>query len=327
MVAMVLVFACSNETGVEAAEPAGSNTDEPAPAEDTTSDPSPYVVDDTAAVEAPELSPAQVGEAIEAAIAAIRGMNPNDIADAYESVWALRDDGVCPYYYPEYLELYDQYIWYDSCTASSGATFDGYGYYTAYHDYVGSYYTYDRYFSLYGSPVNLTLPNGETLTGSGTAYTYDIDYWGYGYRASNATIQGTWRWDGATWADSWLGDGVSIDIEFTGTQYLSGATYTSINGSLADINEQITAVNFDRLYLMNEAAGTSCSAEPGGTIRIRDAAGSWYDVTFSGPAYSGAPSFPAYCDGCVDVWWRGENLGETCPDTSGLVNWEGRPWN
>jgi hypothetical protein len=26
------------------------------------------------------------------------------------------------------------------------------------------------------------------------------------------------------------------------------------------------------------------------------------------------------------VWWRGEVIGEACPDTSGLVSWETRPW-
>lgn len=322
----IFLLACSPETGVRSAEQVPPAED-PAVADDSSADPSPYVTDDTAAVAAPELTADQVGAAIEASIEAILAMDPYDIADAYESIWALRDDGTCPYYYPEYLELYDQYIWYDTCTATSGARFDGYGYYTAYHGYVGSYYTYDRYFSLYGSPVNMSLPNGETLTGSGSAYTYDIDYWAYGFRASTATIQGTWRWDGEAWADSWLGDGVSIDISFYGTQYLSGATYAQLNGSLADINEQITAVSFEDVYLMNAAAGTACASEPAGTIRIRDAVGGWYDATFSGPAYSGAPSFPAYCDGCVEVWWRGESLGETCPDTSALVGWVGRPWN
>ncbi|MBM4392255.1 MAG: hypothetical protein FJ090_14135 [Deltaproteobacteria bacterium] len=327
MLLSIALLACSPETALTPFDP-GSGPDEleELPS-DSAEDPSPYIIDDSASAETPALTAAEVGTAIEAAIDVVRALSPHDIADAYESVWDLRDDGTCPYYYPEYVELYNQYIWYDSCTAASGASFDGYAYYSAYHDYVGSYYTYDRYFSLYGSPVNMTMPNGEMLTGSGTAYMYDIDYWAYSFRAANATIQGTWRWDGATFADSWLGDGVSIDLSVSGTQYYAGATYTSINGSLAEINDQISAVNFDSVYLMNSLTGTNCADEPGGTIRIRDAEGNWYEATFNGPAYSGAPSFPAYCDGCADVWWRGENIGEACPDTSGLVNWESNPWN
>ncbi len=291
-------------------------------------DPSPYVVVDTAEVTQPALTAEAVQAAVEAAIDAVLAVDPNDIADAYEGIWALRDDGDCPYYYPEYLELYDQYIWSDSCTSAAGATFDGYAYYSAYHDYVGSYYTYDRYFYVYGSPVEMTGPDGQQLVGSGTAYMYDIDYWAYGYRATATQLQGAWRWEGAQYADSWLGKGVSIDLTLYTTQYDGGgATYTSVNGSLSDIDDTITAVNFDSVYLMNAATGTTCDQEPGGTIRVRDAEGSWYDVTFDGPAYSGAPSFPAACDGCAEVWWRGELLGSACPDTAALVGWEERPWN
>jgi hypothetical protein len=323
MILSLVVVACSMDGNVQGVAPA--------PASDGASDadsgdPSPYIVDESGDEARPGLTAAQVGAAVEAAITAVRAVNPNNLADAYEAVWALRDDGTCPYYYPEYVEAYNQYIWYDSCTASTGAQFDGYGYYSAYHGFVGDYYTYDRYFYLYGSPVNVSMPNGEKLTGSGTAYMYDIDYWAYGFRSTNTTIQGAWRWDGETWAGTWLGDGVSIDISMSTTRYATGGTYTAVTGSLGEINDEITAVNFDNVYLMDAAAGTACADEPGGTIRVRDVEGGWYELTFNGPAYSGAPSFPAYCDGCAEVWWRGEVIGEACPDTSGLVSWETRPW-
>jgi hypothetical protein len=294
---------------------------------DDDGDPSPYVVDDTDEITQPALTAAEVSDAVEAAIDALLMIDPNHLANAYEDIWALRDDGDCPYYYPEYLELYNLYIWSDSCTSAAGAGFEGYGYYSAYHDYVGSYYTYDRSFYVYAQPVEMTAQDGQKLVGSGTAYMYDIDYWAYGYRATATQLQGAWRWEGARYADSWLGAGVSIDISLYTTQYDNGgATHTSVTGSLADISDTITAVNFDAVYLMNAAAYTACDLEPGGSIRVRDEEGSWYSVTFDGPAYSGAPSFPATCDGCADVWWRGEHIGEACPDTSALVRWEDRPW-
>ena len=44
-------------------------------------------------------------------------------------------------------------------------------------------------------------------------------------------------------------------------------------------------------------------------------------------AFGGAPVFSPDCNGCCQVNYRGEDLGEVCPDFSGLTYWEGRPWN
>ena len=32
------------------------------------------------------------------------------------------------------------------------------------------------------------------------------------------------------------------------------------------------------------------------------------------------------CDGCGELFFMGESLGELCPDLGPLMDWEGRPW-
>ena len=59
---------------------------------------------------------------------------------------------------------------------------------------------------------------------------------------------------------------------------------------------------------------------------MRDSEGEWYDVNFQGPPYQGARVLPNDCDGCGQVYYRGELLGEVCPDFSILTDWEDRPW-
>ena len=83
---------------------------------------------------------------------------------------------------------------------------------------------------------------------------------------------------------------------------------------------------FDGVWIATEGQGSDCPIEPSGTISIRDDAGDWYDVEFQGPGYSGAASFPPECDGCGDVWYQGENLGQACVDFSAMTDWEGSPW-
>ncbi len=307
-----------------ATEKAAAPASEPTPT--AVVDPAPYVVEDTGESATPSLSAEDVAAGITRAFSAALAVDPRDLADAYEGIWAERDEPACPYYYPEYLTLYNQYIWSADCTSEAGATFDGYAYYQGYQDYDGGYYTYDRYFYLYTSAATLTRSDGQRLTGSGYAYYYDIDYYAYAYKAAYSQIQGTFAWEGASFEDSWLARSISMDLYLYSYRYDTGQTYTTLNGSLADIDGGVTAVNFDSLYLENAATGTSCAAEPGGAVLLRDTAGTWYEVSFDGPAYSGAPSFPAYCDGCGSVYWRGDYLGEACPDFSSLTEWQDRPW-
>jgi hypothetical protein len=74
------------------------------------------------------------------------------------------------------------------------------------------------------------------------------------------------------------------------------------------------------------AWGSDCPQEPSGTLAIRDEANEWYTVAFDGPSYAGGETFPAACDGCGEVWYRGTSLGLVCPDLSTLTQWERSPW-
>jgi hypothetical protein len=73
--------------------------------------------------------------------------------------------------------------------------------------------------------------------------------------------------------------------------------------------------------MLSTASGSECSSEPGGTVSVRDAEGEWYDVTFQGPVSGSSTSFPAECDGCGEVWFRGAPIGDVCPDLSTLQTW------
>ena len=61
-------------------------------------------------------------------------------------------------------------------------------------------------------------------------------------------------------------------------------------------------------------------------MSIRDADGEWYQAIFDGPAFQGAEVFPPDCDGCGEVWFRGQRLGEVCPDFSAFTDWQDQPW-
>ena len=66
--------------------------------------------------------------------------------------------------------------------------------------------------------------------------------------------------------------------------------------------------------------------EPGGTIGVRVADGSWYDVQFHGPTDAKPEVAPKDCDGCGDAFYRGEPLGTVCVDFSAWTGWGAAPW-
>jgi hypothetical protein len=49
-------------------------------------------------------------------------------------------------------------------------------------------------------------------------------------------------------------------------------------------------------------------------------------VSFDGPGEFGQPYDGAGCDGCGEVWFRGEPAGQACVDFSGLLDWTEAPW-
>lgn len=316
---LLLLLACAPESRLAAHATAANDP------EDAGS--SPYLVDDSGSDAVPALTADQIASGIESAIDVAFTIDPALLFDATASIWSGRDDGDCPYYYPEYLELYNEYIWTDSCTAASGNAFSGSAYYYAWDGRYSYYYgTYDRYDYFYGD-ASLSRADGQTLDASGTAYYYDFDGLDYsGYREPYSLLQGAFDWTGPEYAGTWLAASYTLDLYTVGLEYSTGGRSIVLDGSLGGLSGEVNAVTFGSLYSENLTLGTTCVTEPGGTISVRDNEGGWYDVHFDGPAFHGASVFPAACDGCGDAWWRGQYVGQVCPDFAALLGWEGRPW-
>lgn len=286
--------------------------------------PSPYLVDDSGTGPVATLAPEQVAAGLESAVAEVLGLDPVLIFDAQSALLAAAD-GSCPYVYDDYVALYGYYYWYDTCDTSEGASFDGYSYYYDILDADYGGYTYNAYHYFYGL-ADMSTPAGERYEQTGYAYYYDIDYTDSGYRWFAWVLQGDFVWTGPSFGDSWLGADLSFTFDGSAYRYASGGTVFSMNGTVGGLSGEFDSVSFDQLFAMDAAAGGDCD-EPGGRISVRDASGEWYDVEFQGPAWWGAQTFPPECDGCGEVYHRGDHLGQACPDLRGILAWQGRPWS
>ena len=52
---------------------------------------------------------------------------------------------------------------------------------------------------------------------------------------------------------------------------------------------------------------------------MRGEDGSWYDVLFDGPNDLQPETPPDLCDGCGQVYYQGDAMGEACADFSALL--------
>jgi hypothetical protein len=135
------------------------------------------------------------------------------------------------------------------------------------------------------------------------------------------------HWSGATFGETWLGDDVSLAIVVSGAAVPGSGAYLTLQGGLDGYGGTYAdSVRFEGVYMATAAWGSDCPQEPSGTLAIRDEANEWYTVAFDGPSYAGGETFPAACDGCGEVWYRGTSLGLVCPDLSTLTQWERSPW-
>lgn len=293
--------------------------------EDPSEVPSPYLVEDDGGAEVVALAPAAVERGVEAVLTEVFSYDPMVLFEAQQAAYA-EGDGDCPYVYADYLELYGYYYWYDSCSASNGSSFDGYSYYVDQQDVEGEGYAYDDYHTFYGL-TDIHTRAGERYEQTGSAYFYDTNYYAYGYRYLYWSIGGDFIWTGATYADTWLGADLSMQLVGYAYQYdADGGTLLALDGTVGGLAGDFDSVSFSGLFAMDEAIGNDCP-EPGGMLSIRDSAtGEWYDVEFQGPAYWGAETFPPECDACGEVYNRGEHLGQVCPNLDSLTAWKGRPW-
>ena len=316
----------------EASDPAyGVSTLDPSGVSAPEDEPDDYIYDEET-VE-PSLSLDEVERGIEAGLDAVMWVDPSALHTTYDGIISPSMDTVvagdddCPYYYDYYLEDYGYFYWYDSCTADDATYFTGYA---LSYDYTGlsSYpYQYGNYAYLSGSG-SVTDSAGYTLDIGGYSYINEYDYYDY-YSYHYAYTYGNFDYNAPDAADTWLAAGPPGNLYWSASHYDNTAgpqNYVTVTGSLAGLIGDVNTIVLTDTYIYTESAGSSCADEPSGTISVRDAEGEWYDVSFQGPPYQGASVLPADCDGCGQVYFRGELLGEVCPDFSILTDWEDRPW-
>lgn len=322
MIVLPLLVACGTSLDQEVRPVKEGVTD---PATETTPDPvpDPYVAEDDPVN--PALSLEQVAVAVTDAIGTAKLVRGSLLFEGYQTSLSGRSES-CPYTNPEYSEYYGIDYWYDSCTAESGTSFNGYGYGWVDEPFWSGTYLYNQYAYFYGD-ANITTPDGSEYVASGNASLYDYTestYYGLHYLSFSAF--GEFRWDAPEAAGTWLEGGLSTTLSIQAYDYTSGARWMLLDGGLSRLEGEINAFVFDQLNYGNTAYGLPCPDEPGGSLSVRDSTGDWYDIIFDGADYGSATVFPPECDGCGHVWFRGEQLGDVCPDLSGLSNWEGWVW-
>lgn len=304
-------------------EPSARTTADPkpqSPAEDTQL-PAEYIYSE-ADEPVPSLSLGELEESIQDVLAVIQQTDPALLTERYDQLRLEVGDDSCPnYYYDADGDSYYGYdYWYGSCTADGGAAFDGYAYSYSYGPHTSSGYQYldQGYLLMYGS---ITDRFGEELEVSGNYYhhthAYNQDLYGYAY------LIGDVRWSSGEAEETWMAEEYSLNLTLSHSQNSSGERAMQLEGSLSGLSGSANAALFEDVYLYS---GSDCMLEPSGRISVRDSEGEWYLTSFQGAPYSWAPVFPPECDGCGDVFYRGERLGTVCPDFSAMTDWEVRPW-
>lgn len=327
------------EDGGEAGEGAGDDPDDEQQGEDDPGDPdddedpededpddelpSEYTYDEEE-VE-PLLSLPEVEDAMELGFRTIMGADPNDVFEVFQDVLADGDaDRSCPYWYETYYELYGYDYWYGGCTSDSDIYYDGSIYGIDYEPYSSGYYNYHRNAWWYGD-WGAEYPDGQRWDISGYFRAYDYTYTYYPYRVNYLGFTGDVGWTGDDYEHTWFAGGASVDFAMSTMDYPAYGSYVTISGGMSSLSGDATTIHFTDFYIGTQGY-SDCEDEPSGTISIRDSDGEWYQAVFDGPAYDGAEVFPPDCDGCGEVWFRGEKLGEVCPAFTVFTDWSETPW-
>ena len=289
---------------------------------DTEEDPSDYTYDED------EIELALTATDVELALA--EGLATFFDLDLFLAFDALQDsvadgDGDCPVYYDYYKTTYGYDYWYGPCSTRDDIDYDGYIYGVDYGEYDTGSYHYNRYGWWYGD-FRANYPDGSVYEQTGYLYGYDYTYTPSNYRYFYSYLIGESIWTSPEWEGTWLTDSLSLSLYVTGASYSGAGRYLDLEGGISGFSGDISAIDFSDVWIANEDY-SSCPEEPSGQIGVRGPDGEWYQVLFHGPAYEGAESFPLECDGCGEVWVRGQMIGMACPDFSALTDWEGSPWD
>jgi hypothetical protein len=266
---------------------------------------------------APAVVDAEVlGAALQGAIDAAYTFNSDPILDGYGAVMT-GGDATCPAHQNLGVFTY----WFDDCTAGSGTRFYGY---TFYQVPAG------------GGTENLALWGASTVT---TAAGEVFHLGGRARRGGMADaggeawysfVDGSFRWDGAEAAGTWLAAGYQVELELDAQRLADGigSRHATLDGGVYGFAGPLPTVRFEDVALF--AAGDrdpACTLEPSGALAARDADGQWYEIAFAGVGGPGEVAGADGCDGCGQVVFQGEPVYDVCLDFTPLVDWgEGAPW-
>jgi hypothetical protein len=276
----------------------------------------------------------EVGHGIEAGLQTLRLLDPAHVQNHYLPL-VQGGDEACPEWKDTYYEDEGYNYWKDACTAKDDTTFSGWAKQQRPMDYQDGNHHYmdDGYLE---GEFEIQSPDGLRMEFSGkVSYweriinlyrdpeddDHDRDY--YVYASGDVTLYS--NLEESTWLEKSLV--YNYDIYFRSYDDDEGML-AAWEGGVFGLDGDSPAIFATDFYIYSEAKGSACELEPSGLISVRDTLGQWYDVQFHGPSYVGAWSYQPKCDGCGDVWFRGEYLGQSCVDFSIFTGWngEGRPW-
>ena len=293
--------------------------------------PAPYIYEEPDSPEA-VLSGGALEAAVVEALGRIDGVDAGAWYDEYLSL-ASRGDAGCPVTFTgddtQYEEgLYFLY-WQGDCVSDDGVMFTGRSYHYDYADVVGEDggILNGFYIDFSGGLDDATA----AAAGAGAIASYRGDYPGYSYW--QMIIEGSFSSTRDAFADTWLAPQAALRPAIVKTAIAggeaaglpAGSRVGMLDGGITGLDGDLDTVSVADLFLMSPEL--SACEEPGGTVSVRDADGNWYDILFHGPEdFEDDTVDLALCDGCGDVWFRGQRLDDACIDFGTLIDFEEQPW-
>lgn len=245
------------------------------------------------------------------------------VLQGYAEGMALADAG-CPTLY----DVDGNTVWYDYCTTDGGAYFAGYGFYYLYDDVdaFGDGLLYDG--AVVTGLGQIVSPDGVTVEVGGTAGL--LQGGNEDYDAFISVVQGSFSWDAPEADETWMAEGLRPSLQvYAITAPAYDAHYVKIDGGLDGLVDEdgqtlaIPTATLTGVLLADEIVGFPCDQEPTGTISVRDPNGAWFAVAFD---VDENQQLTGVCDGCGEVTYNGEVVGEACADFSAWLDWGDSPW-
>lgn len=281
--------------------------------------PSPYVADEDT-VPAPTADLSEIEAALQAGIDAAPRVTPAAVRLAYDAAMTTSDP-YCPYFFSGP----DGDYWFDECTSEVGSAFAGYAFgldqQGVYDPVSGG--TVDTWYVAGAATVETS--GSELLVIGGTAY--EVRFTDGVSTSWQSVVQGTFTWDGVEADGTWLATDYDPDLVRTFVLYeLTNGHAASFDGGIGRLGpDGQWSIAFDNAVSVGTFLGSPCADEPSGTLSVRAEDGSWYDIRFHGPDGETFETSGA-CDGCGDVFYKGEPAGEACADFSTWLGWGAAPW-